>query len=488
MNPRLFGTEIEYGCLIEDDDLAMEITPEALALRVKDYMFREMDVGMLDEHYRDWGEPPGNGGFMFNGGRLYIDMGHIEYATPECRSVRDLIVYERAMDNLIVDALDGLGLRDQASFVRNNIDHVTGATFGYHENYLMSREIDFYQRVIPALIPFLITRQIYAGAGRIGCHEEDMWDADSPRRHRRATRIDLDSPYQISQRSDHIVTEQYQWVQFSRAIINTRDEPLADSNRFRRLHLLLGDTNMSEYAHMLKIGSTAAVLQMIEAGVNFPEMDIANPIRSLRIVSRAVRSPWPIALAQGGYTSAMEIQETYLEMAERYLLGESIEMDAILREWRSALEGLSQDPELLKDRIDWVAKKWLLETFVEEEKLSWDDPWLQSVDLEYHKIDPDRSLYADLVEEGLMRELVSDREVEDAMYDAPRDTRAYGRSLIMRMLSERPIMSAVDWDTIYLETGQLVKMLDPFHTYESMRGALEDILDRQASEPSAEME
>ncbi|MDA1193250.1 MAG: proteasome accessory factor PafA2 family protein, partial [Candidatus Poribacteria bacterium] len=227
MNVRICGTEIEYGCLIENDELAAEITPEALSVLVKNKLFVDVRVGILDGHYRDWGEPPGNGGFLFNGGRLYIDMGHVEYASPECISFRDVIAYEQAADRLVVKGLEALGLREDATFVRNNIDHATGATFGYHENYCVSRDVPFYKVVIPALMPFLVTRQIYAGSGRVGYHEEAFWDEDSGAARRFATRVTDEIPYQISQRSDHIVTEEYQWVQFSRAIINTRDEPLA---------------------------------------------------------------------------------------------------------------------------------------------------------------------------------------------------------------------------------------------------------------------
>ena len=480
---RLFGTEIEYGCLIEDPDISKYLTPEQAALRVKNYMFSEMGVGLLDEHYRDWGEPIGNGGFLFNGGRLYIDMGHLEYATPECRSVRDLIVYERAMDYLILDALEGLGLRDCVSFVRNNIDHVTGATFGYHENYMIRRERDFYQLVIPTLLPFLVTRQIYAGAGRVG-HHEDIWEIDSSsrsgRRRQSATRVDPNAPFQISQRSDHIVAERYQWVQFSRSIINTRDEPLASPN-YRRVHLLLGDVNMSEYAHMLKIGTTAAVLQMIDDGADLPVFRLADAIRSLKEISRNTSGPWKLPLDGGGTVNALHIQETFLRAAERHLLGESEEMDMILREWRGILRGLNKDPGQLKDRLDWAAKKWLLETFVQEEEIEWDDPWLQSLDLEYHKIDPERSLYADLVEEGMMRELVADQEVENGMFKPPRDTRALGRSRIMQLADERQIMCAVNWEDIrILNTDQTIEMPEPLQTYEQLSDDLKLALDLQA--------
>ena len=164
MTGRIYGTETEYGCLIESDEFSSDVTPDTFAMVVRDHIFGTRHMGILDVHYRDWGEPPGNGGFLFNGGRLYVDMGHVEYATPECASIRDVVAYERAGDEMVLAALDDMNLRREVSFIKNNIDHFTGATFGYHENYLMRRDVSFYKVVIPTLLPFLVTRQIFAGS------------------------------------------------------------------------------------------------------------------------------------------------------------------------------------------------------------------------------------------------------------------------------------------------------------------------------------
>jgi proteasome accessory factor A len=478
---RIYGTETEYGCLIENPRLATEINPDTLALLIKDHLFRMGHVGILDIHYRDWGEPPENGGFLFNGGRLYIDMGHLEYATPECASIWDALAYERAGDQMLVDAVQELGVRDDVSFIKNNIDHTTGATFGYHENYLMRRNVSLDRVVIPALLPFLVTRQIYAGSGRVGYHEEEILE-DSRRPVRRyATRVTSNVPYQISQRADHIVTEAYQWVQFSRAIINTRDEPLADPNLYRRIHLLIGDSNMSEYATALRLGTTALVMTLIEQGRLSPTpLKLENSIEALRHISRDQTYRWLVERDNERTITALEVQGVYYALAERHLSGISHEFDWILREWGETLEALATDPMQLRDRLDWVAKKWLLDTFVADEGLEWDDPWLQSIDLEYHKIDPQKGLHHDLVEQGLMRRVITDRALKTALFDPPPDTRAKGRSLAMQRLAQKNALCIVDWDVIHLENGEAMEMRDPFETYESAAAGLSKLLSRSA--------
>jgi len=481
MTPRIYGTETEYGCLVEGVD-SQDVTPDAFAMLVRDHLFETSRMGILDVHYRDWGEPPGNGGFLFNGGRLYVDMGHIEYATPECASLRDVVAYERAGDEMVLATLDALNLREEVSFVKNNIDHFTGATFGYHENYLMQRSVPFYKVVIPSLLPFLITRQIFAGSGRVGFHEEEVIERENARRpiRRYQTRVTPTVPYQISQRSDHIVTEVYQWIQFSRAIVNTRDEPLADANRYRRLHLLIGDANMSEYATLLRMGTTTLVLTLIEEGVPIPPFPIRDYIGALQSISRDPSYRWLVELSNGRTLSAVEIQGVYFALADRYLRGMSPEVDWVLREWEFILNALATDPMSLRDRLDWVAKKWLLDTFVEHEGVEWNDPWLQSIDLEYHKIDPEKGLYYDLVQQGLMKRVVTDRAIREATTEPPPDTRAKGRSAAMRRLAQRKTLCVIDWDSIYLENGEVLALPDPFLTYESAVGALAKMLSRRA--------
>ena len=407
-------------------------------------------------HYRGRDEPPGNGGFLFNGGRVYIDMGHVEYATPECTGLFDLVTADRAGERLVQRALEQLGLAENAAFFKNNVDHCTGATFGCHENYLVRREVPFSQVLLPAMLPFFVTRQIFTGSGRVGCHTDIFEYGDGE---------EEEVAYQISQRADHIVTEIYQWIQFSRAIINTRDEPLADWGLYRRLHLLVGDSNMSEYVTALKVGTTALLLRLLEERI-VPDVRLFDPVQVIRQISRDMSFSWEVRLDDGRYTNAVEIQRQYLDLAERYLRGWDAEGDWVLDEWRFVIDGLDYDPMSLIDRIDWVAKKWLLESFMEAEGLDWHDSRIQSLDLEYHNLNPEKGLYFDLRRRGVMKRVVADARVNEAIVTPPQDTRARARSAVMRALTEQKARYVIDWDSVYVEDEKYLNLDDPFLTYE----------------------
>lgn len=454
MRNRIYGLEVEYGCMSPDSDPFL--SPDFITAKAKDCVFYREGLGIVDVHYRDRDEPPGNGGFLFNGGRVYVDMGHVEYATPECRGLFDLLASDRAGEVIVQRALDQLGLAEKASFFKNNIDHYTGATFGCHENYLVRRDVPFNQVLLPAILPFFVSRQIYSGSGRVGCHTDifEYGGTDGE-----------DVPYQISQRADHIVTEIYQWIQFSRAIINTRDEPLADWGLYRRLHLLVGDSNMSEYATALKVGTTALMLELLEERI-VPDVKLLDPVQAIRDISRDLTYRWEVQLEDGRYTTATELQAEYLELAERYLRGKDPEGDWVLDEWRLVLDALRHDPEVLIDRIDWVTKKWLLESFMEEERLDWHDTWIQSLDLEYHNLNPEKGLYFDLRRRGIVRRLLDDELVNQAIVTPPQDTRARARSVVMRALTGQKARYVIDWDSIYVEDEKYLNMDDPFMTYD----------------------
>ena len=454
MEKRIFGIETEYGCLPPDSDPFL--SPDFISVKTKDWVFYRETLGVIDIHYRGRDEPPGNGGFLFNGGRLYIDMGHVEYATPECSGLFDLVASDRAGETVVQRALDQLGLAETASFFKNNIDHYTGATFGCHENYLVRREVPFSQVLLPAMLPFFVTRQIFAGAGRVGCHT-DIFEYGSAE--------DEGVTYQISQRADHIVTEIYQWIQFSRAIINTRDEPLADWGLYRRLHLLVGDSNMSEYATALKVGTTALILDLLEDQV-VPDIKLLDPVQAIRDISRDLSFKWEVQLEDGSYTTASDIQFEYLELVERYLRGRDEECDWILDEWGFVLGALQHDPMCLIDRVDWVAKKWLLENFMRQEQLDWHDPWIQSLDLEYHNLNPAKGLYFELRDRGTMKTVIDEERVNQAIVTPPQNTRAWARAAVMRILTGQKARYVIDWDSIYVEDEKYLNLDDPFLTYE----------------------
>ena len=456
MEGRIFGIETEYGCLTTGID--SNLNPEQISQKVKDHIFLSQKYGILDMHYRGRDEPPGNGGFLFNGGRLYMDLGHVEYATPECTGLFDLVALDQAGDLLVQTALDQIDPTAETSFIKNNVDHYTGATFGCHENYLVKREVPFSQVVLPAMLPFFVTRQIFAGAGRVGTHIDPYEGEDTG-----LERAD----YQISQRADHIVTEVYQWIQFSRAIINSRDEPLADWNQFRRLHLLIGDSNMSQYATALKVGTTSIVIKLLEEGI-IPDISLADAVVSTRQISRDTSCRSEILLENGNYTTALDIQRSYLELSERHLRGIDRESDWVLDEWRFVLDGLTHDLNSLVDRIDWIAKKKLIERFMEAESLDWNDPWLKSLDLEYHNLNKSRGLYFDLLEHGRMKRIIDEKYIARSLEIPPLNTRAAARSRIMYGLNQQRSRYAIDWDSVYVEGDYHVNLDDPFLVYEKI--------------------
>ena len=452
---RVVGIETEYGCLVTGDPLH---GPDSWPARVKNHLFTEARAGVLDLHYRDYEEPPGNGGFLLNGGRLYIDMGHLEYASPEARTVRDAVACDLAGERLLQSALEALGVSGEVAFIKNNIDHHTGATFGCHENYLMKRELQFDSRLLGTLLSFLATRQLFAGAGRVGQASPLAFDIE-PDNHPAAV------PFQLSQRADHIVNDIYQWVQFNRAIINARDEPLADHRKYRRLHLLIGDSNMSPFANALKVGTTALLLTLLEEGDVPEDVILHDAVMATRQISHEGTGRAVVALEDGRTRAALDIQREFQAHASRVLGGRDAETDWILENWAFTLDALCTRPELLLGGVDWISKKWLLETFRESEGLSWQDPWLQSLDLEYHNIDPARGLFHALPAAKAIAEFNASIARTDATRTPPADTRAHGRGLAVALFQERQLPYVINWDSLAIDNARQLPMPDPFETY-----------------------
>ena len=415
---RIVGIETEYGCLVNDDQASGP--SDSWPVRVKNQIFRKARLGAIDLHYRDYEEPPGNGGFLLNGGRLYIDMGHLEYASPECLALRDAVAYDIAGDSIIQAALDSLRASSHVSFLKNNIDHHTGATFGCHENYLMRREVQFTPPILGTLLSFLATRQLFTGAGRVGqAHPLSLdWEAGAD-----TTPVD----FQLSQRADHIVNDIYQWVQFNRAIINARDEPHADYRKYRRLHLLIGDSNISPFATALKLGATSLILTLLEQRELPRDVMLRDAVLSTREISREGSGRAVVRLDDGRSRSALDIQWTFFEHASKHLAGADEETDWILENWAFTLDALAGRPELLVGGVDWISKKWLLEMFREKEHLTWQDPWLQSIDLEYHNINRQSGLFFALTPAKRIGEFNDSVLRPEAMRNPPADTRAFGR-------------------------------------------------------------
>src|ERR1700724_3156777 len=453
---RIVGIETEYGCLLSEEE--QHVNSEIWPAKVKNYLFRKAQAGTIDLHYRDYEEPPGNGGFLLNGGRLYLDMGHLEYSSPECRSLRDLVSFDIAGDLLLNQALTEMGVEDKVAFLKNNVDHHTGATFGCHENYLMHREAQFTPEVLASLLAFLATRQIFAGAGRVGQANPLAFDFELPERPGHVN-------FQISQRADHIVNDIYQWVQFNRAIINARDEPLADYRKYRRLHLLIGDSNMSPFATALKIGTTPSVLALLEEGRLPRNLVLSDAVQSTRDISRDPILRGVVDLENGRSIGALDVQWQFHELAQRHLRGTTAETDWLLESWSFVLEALEQNPQSLIGGVDWITKKWLLETLIAAEDLQWDDPWLQSVDLEYHNIDPVRGLFFSVMPGKRIAEWNNSVRRSEALRVPPANTRAAGRARAVAAFQERDLSYVINWDSITCDSRDFLVMGDPFNTY-----------------------
>lgn len=480
MEQRIFGIETEFGCAVNDRSVgSMEHIVEA----VKDYTFYRKKLGIIDLHSRDYFESARAGGFLVNGGRLYIDAvgSHEEYATPECTDLRDLIAYDRAGQFMLQSVLNDLKLDDKVSFHNNSIDHFGGHTFGCHENYLVKIEDRFFLDSLSYLLPFLVTRQIFAGVGRVGGHrinhhdfrnnvmelsnhEEDyIWVSNIY-----GVEIDNSVDYQLSQRADHILRTVSSRVRFNRAIINPKWSSYYSYNDMHRLHILFGESNMSEYALMLKVGTTSLVLDLVEMNALGSEVKLRDPLESLRSVSRDATWKWPVKRSDGSTISAIDLQRLYLEKAQTYLKGKNDQTDWVLREWEDTLDCLETDPMILDDRLDWVAKRKLLLEYMEAEGVDWHDDIMQSLDLAYHNVNPETGLYYGLVEAGLMRRITDDASIEHAVCNPPTNTRAYGRGQIVKALIDQNPRHryVIDWDVIALEPNRQLELRNPFKTYE----------------------
>jgi proteasome accessory factor A len=445
---RIAGLETEYGCLTSEN-----AGPPGIIGRVRNWVFEKQHYGLADLHQRDWDEPAGNGGFLFNGGRVYVDMGHLEYCTPECLNLFDILRYDRAGDAILNRAVQELKIADSVGFIRNNIDHYSGATFGCHENYLVRRTAPLDESNVLALLSFLTLRVLYIGAGRVGATPgAELRNAQIP--------LTSDTPFQMSQRADYINNDLFEWVQFNRAIINTRDEPLADARRFRRLHLLHGDTNVLPTSLLLKVGTTALVLDLLEID-HLPKIVLEDAVAVFRNLSHQPDGPWVVKLADGRMMDAVELLNTFMEKCQQEFGGRDEETNTLLRIWKDILNALATDPGSLVGKVDWISKRWLLQQFVAGEKIPWTDPWLKAQDLEFHHIDPARGLGLALDATPAEWQL-SSADLITAMSQPPTNTRAAARSQLMHLLKEQSMRYYVDWEVIDAEGYNSLSLLDPF--------------------------
>jgi len=419
--------------------------------RVRDWLFDNDRYGLIDLHDRDWDEPAGNGGFLFNGGRVYIDMGHMEYCTPECASAYDVVRYDRAGDLLLQEAVNALKLQDKVSFIRNNVDHYTGATFGCHENYSLDRKAPLHEKNVLSLLAFLTLRVLFTGSGRVGSIRPSRFRGEVVQREEAAL-------FQISQRADYIQNDFFEWVQHNRAIINTRDEPLADPRQYRRLHLIHGDSNVLSATNFLKVGTTRMVLDLLDAD-ELPAMALHDAVTALRLLSRTLGPPWVVPLADGKLADAVELLSIFHHKCKQLFKGRDTETDELLKLWNRILDGLSSDLGALIGLVDWVTKEYLLREFCKSEGLEWGHPWLESQDLEFHHIDVRRSLGLGLANvDGFWEPL----HLEKAMLEPPTDSRAHARSRLMREIQGKESSYFLDWEAVEVPNQKRTRLLNPF--------------------------
>jgi len=376
---------------------------------------------------------------LSNGARFYNDHAHPEYSTPECTTLRQIVAQDKAGERILAECArrrnQKLPSGYEVRLYKNNTDFA-GHSYGCHDNYLMRRHVAW-DRIVAGILPFLITRQIFAGAGKMGVEAESAQSEPGI--------------YQISQRADFFSVVVSIDTMNRRPLINTRDEPHVDASRYRRFHVILGDSNMSEWATAMKIGTTALILDLIERG-EAPQLEIAQPVDANKSISRDQTYDWIIELKDGRKISAIEVQRIYLRAAASRLDNSASEdCQWVLREWENVLNDLERDVMLTRDRVDWTAKKFLLDALQTEEKLSWSDPWLQSIDLEYHNLDLDRGLYYELLRKNLMRRVTNEDEIKTSIFSPPETTRAFFRGRAVARFNDE--ISSIQWDEIVFTNG-----------------------------------
>jgi proteasome accessory factor A len=437
---RIFGLENEYGvtCTFRGQ---RRLSPDEVAR----YLFRRVV---------HWGRS--SNVFLENGARLYLDVGsHPEYATPECDSVLDLIAHDKAGERILEALLSAAevrlheeGISGDVYLFKNNTDSA-GNSYGCHENYLVARHGEF-ARIADVLIPFFVTRQVYCGAGKV---------LHGPR----------GAQFCISQRAEHIWEGVSSATTRSRPIINTRDEPHADAERFRRLHVIVGDSNMSEFTTQLKVGITDLVVRMVEENTVMRDLTLENPIRAIREISHDIACKRKVRLATGRELTAIEIQREYFDRASRFV--ERRDPDdlsrTILHEWGNALDALAEgDLDRLAAKVDWVAKHRLISGFRERHDIPLSHPKVALMDLAYHDVNRTRGLYYVLERKGAMERVVPEKQVQRAMREPPQTTRARLRGEFIRHAKMKRRDYTVDWVHLKLndQAQRTVLCKDPFRS------------------------
>ena len=441
MDKRIFGIETEFGISYSSPE-SRPLAPEEVAR----YLFRKVV---------SWGRS--SNVFLTNGSRLYLDVGsHPEYATAECDDLAQLIAHDRAgeliLDDLVDEAQERLaaeGFNGTVYLFKNNTDSA-GNSYGSHENYLIPRRGEF-SRLAEILIPFLVTRQLIAGAGKI-------------------LKTPHGATFAFSQRADHIWESVSSATTRSRPIINTRDEPHADAESYRRLHVIVGDSSMSETTTLLKVGATDLVLRLIEAGIPMRELTLENPMRAIREISHDLTGSKAVPLSSGRSASAVDIQAEYLQRVQDFVARE-VELTPVIKMtldlWERGLHAVRTGDLSLVDReLDWVIKKRLIDRYREKHGIGLDDPRVARLDLAYHDISRSEGLYNLLAARGMVERVVTDLDVFEATAVPPQTTRAKLRGDFVRKAQEARRDYSVDWVHLKLndQAQRTVLCKDPFRS------------------------
>ena len=486
---RVMGTEVEYGVSVPGQPganamlLSSQIVngyggrPDVPRNRRARWDFEEesplrdargFDLGSaLGPEYLEAEDDAGLANVILtNGARLYVDHAHPEYSTPEVTNPRDAVLWDKAGERIMAEAsrraAQTVPGQPPIQLYKNNTDN-KGQSYGSHENYLMSRATPFAD-IVRHLTPFFVSRQVVTGQGRVGVGQDGRGEG-----------------FQLSQRADFFEVEVGLETTLKRPIINTRDEPHADAERYRRLHVIIGDANLSELSTYLKLGTTSLVLAMIEDKFLTVDLSVEEPVSSLRAVSHDPALRHLLTLRSGRRLTAVQLQMEYLEQARKYVedrFGDDVDAQTadVLDRWESVLTRLEQDPMLCARELDWVAKLRLLEGYRSRDGLGWGSSRLQLVDLQYSDVRPEKGLYARLVARGAMERLVSEEEVLSAVDHAPEDTRAYFRGECLRRYPTQ--VAAASWDSVIFDLGResLVRVptLEPLRGTRAHVGALLD--------------
>ena len=483
--PRIIGTETEFGIApragVADDPVSgsIAVIGHYLGLPAPRAMWDyENENPLLDargfevDGERERPNPDYNrqlNKVLANGGRLYVDGAHPEYSTPECSTPREVVAFERIGERILAQSLRELARvhgGEQYVLYKNNSDG-KGNSYGYHENYLVSRSVSFDQ-IARALAPFFVTRLIVAGAGKVGA--ENGTSAVE---------------YQISQRADFFECLLDLNTMIKRPIINTRDEPHAEYGKYRRLHVIVGDANMAEVSTYLKVGTLSMVLELLEAGADLPRLELDEPVRAIKLVSRDLDMKQTIKLAGGRPTTAVAIQRAYLEAAKTYYAGhqaDPVQRD-VLRRWESVLDRLEQDPRLLVRELDWVAKRHLIESYMQRKGCGWADPRAKLMDLQYHDVRPERGLFYTLERGGLIDRVVTEEEIVRAERTPPPGTRAYFRGRCASQFAKS--LYGASWTSVLLDLGNTtvtrIPLMDPARGTAALTGAMLDGIETAAA-------